>query len=75
MKRWKWAWEGSRRGIKAVCIFDTDGFLHALVSHEGIFLDEDLNVERSPRATGDIHCYKKIMTQEDSNAANPRFLL
>jgi len=39
------------------------------------FIDEDLNVERSPTTTGDIHCYKEIMTQEDSNAVNPRFLL
>jgi hypothetical protein len=37
--------------------------------------DEDLHVERSPAANGDIHCYKEIMTQEDSNAVNPRFLL
>jgi hypothetical protein len=36
-KRWRWAWRRSRRGIKAVCVFDTDGFLHALLGHEGIF--------------------------------------
>jgi len=39
------------------------------------FLDEDLNVDGSPTANRDIHCYKEIMTQEDSNAVNPRFLL
>jgi len=37
MKRWRWAWRRSRRGIKAVCIFDIDGFLHTLVGHEEIF--------------------------------------
>jgi hypothetical protein len=38
MKRWRWAWRRSRRGKKkATCIFDTDGFIHALVGHKGIF--------------------------------------
>jgi len=37
MKRCRWAWRRSRRGIKAVCIFDIDGFLHTLVGHEEIF--------------------------------------
>jgi hypothetical protein len=61
--------------MKAVCIFDTDGYLHTLVGHEGIFLDKDLNVERSPTVTGDIHRYKEIKTQVESNTINPRFLL
>jgi hypothetical protein len=45
-----------------------------MVGHEGIFLDEDVYVERSPTANGGIHCYKEIITQEDSDSVNPIFL-